>query len=83
MEEYERWLMEVNSSLQPRHGSLPFYSNLQHKVSNKDSHLCRQASQHSVLMLYQQLRKGSPIEATNRAGKQAVQHLRHDRLSAN
>lgn len=74
--------MEVNSNPRPRRESPLFYSNPQHKVSHKDSYLCRQASQHSVLMSYQQLRKASPTEVTNRVEKRAAQHHRHDRLSA-
>lgn len=76
-------LKEASNSLRLRHASRHFSNNPQHKVSHKDSHLCRQASQHSELMSCQQLHKASHTEVTNRAERQGVQHLHHDQRPVN
>ena len=69
--------MGVSNSPRLHHENHPFSNNLQHKVSHKDSRPCRQASQRSELMLYQQLRKANRIEVTSRVVRPGVQHLNH------
>ena len=69
--------MERNSHPQSHRENPPSYSNRQHKVSLKDSHPCRQASPHSELMSYQQLRKANHTEVKSRVERLDVRHHPH------